>query len=124
MSRRDLATSGASRSSCPTGHRERDGQRQLRGEHRQPALLLVDLLGVPRSTRQPDGELGAQPEGAVVQPSTSTGVIGSGDHCANWLSISRRARDTSIRSSLTDAPVRGIGPSTAAQGISGVSPRV
>ena len=42
----------------------------------------------------------------LSQPSTSTGVIGSADHCGNWLSISRRARDTSIRSSLTGPSVR------------------
>jgi hypothetical protein len=48
--------------------RRRDRQRQLRRQHRQPALLLLDLLRVPVAARQPDGQLGAEPERPVVPP--------------------------------------------------------
>jgi hypothetical protein len=56
----------ASRGRLAPRHRGRDRERKLRAEHGQPALLLVDLAGVPVAAGQPDGELGAEPKRAIV----------------------------------------------------------
>ncbi len=45
-----------------------DGQGQLPGQHRQPAVLLVHLLDVNPGAGQPDGHGLAQAERGVVDP--------------------------------------------------------
>ena len=44
----------------------RDGQRQLPGQHWQPALLLLDRFDVVLRTRQPDGHRVTKPERGIV----------------------------------------------------------
>jgi hypothetical protein len=59
-------TATGNRTREPPGQGHRDGQRKLAGEAGQPAVLLLDLLGVPGAAGQPDRHVRAEAEGDVV----------------------------------------------------------
>src|SRR5258705_5270731 len=58
-------SSAVRRISCRVCHWLRDRQRQLPGQHRQPAMLLGDLRNAA-GARKADGQLVAEPECGVV----------------------------------------------------------
>src|ERR1700722_11697797 len=60
----------------PLGERDRDGKRQMRGQSRQPLMLLVDLSGGPFDARQSDAHVVAEAIDCVVGPAGADALDG------------------------------------------------
>ena len=84
----------------PASHRDGDRQGQTGGEHRQPAVLLVDGSDVAVSARQPCRSSSPTRKVRLSQPSSSTGRTGSFAHGGN---CSRSRQRTSRASTATPA---------------------
>jgi hypothetical protein len=67
---------GGSRAGCPPRERDRDGERQERGQCGQPAPLLLHLPDRPGDAGQAHRHLVAESIEGVVGPGEGTGAIG------------------------------------------------